>query len=144
MAQADTIEGQAPRRKRGDPTPAGAADYHDHFADRYVPDADLPCADTALIVPLKRSPELRGIRSRIADHHLLDSWQDEGVHFFVYLLHGEAEVEAGAESPVVVFAMHPEAKELVSAVTVTPGRGGGDAKIEDLRESGNTYTAPHF
>jgi hypothetical protein len=107
-----------------------------------VPDADLPCADTALIAPLKRSTEFRGIRSRIADHHLLDSWQDEGFHFFVYLLHGDVEGEAGAEPPVVVFAIQPESKELVSAVTVTPGRGGSDAKIEDLREPGDTYTAP--
>ena len=107
-----------------------------------MPDADLPCADTALIAPLKRSPEFRGIRSRIADHHLLDSWQDEGFHFFVYLLHGDVEGEAGAEPPVVVFAIQPETKQLVSAVTVTPGRGGGDAKIADLRDPGTTDTAP--
>ena len=74
---------------------------------------------------------------------MLDSWQDEGFHFFVFVLHAEEGAQTRSDDPpVVVFAMHPEAEEPVSAVVVTPDPEGGEAQIKDLREPESVYTAP--
>ena len=107
---------------------------------------DLPCADVALLVPLKRSAEFAAIRRRVANHHHLDSWEEDGLHFFVFQLHpaegAEANGARAAEAPVAVFAMHPEQTAPVSAVVVTPGPGGAEAEIRDLREPDSAYTVP--
>jgi hypothetical protein len=94
-------------------------------------------------VPLKRSREYRAIRPRVADAHHVDSWQQEGFHFFVFALRAaEVADHARAETPVAVFAMHPDVKEPVSAVVVTPSGDGAEAEISDVREPANTYVAP--
>ena len=107
---------------------------------------DLPCADVKLLVPLKRSPEFAAIRRRVANHHHLDSWQEDGLHFFVFQLHPAEVVAANGaratEAPVAVFTMHPEQTEPVAAVVVTPSPNGAEAEIRDLREHDSVYTAP--
>jgi hypothetical protein len=74
----------------------------------------------------------------------VDSWQDEGVHFFVFQLNpvSGAAVVPG-DPPVVVFAMHPEEPEPVSAVVVSPKPGGEEAEIVDLRQPDSAYTATY-
>jgi hypothetical protein len=116
---------------------------HQIVAERLGVDENLPCADSALLVPLKRSKEYRAIRKRVADLHPADSWQQEGFHFFVFVLHA-ADGTNGVllESPVVVFAMHPEEKDPVSAVVVTPTGDGAEAEIRSLRDPDSAYTAP--
>jgi hypothetical protein len=107
------------------------------------PGEDLPCADVALLVPLKRSAAFARIRKRVADHHHLDSWQEDGLHFFVFQLHPEANDRArSAEPPVAVFALHPDTPAPVSAVVVTPGPGGTEAEIRDLLGEDSAYTMP--
>ena len=104
---------------------------------------DAPCADAAFLVPLKRSPEFRRVRPRLAGsapHPVVDSWQDDGFHFFVFAVAGAAARQG--ETPVAVFAMHPESEGPVSAVTVTPTVTGMHAQITNLREPFDTYTAP--
>jgi hypothetical protein len=99
--------------------------------DRFGITEELPCADTALLVPLKRSGEYRALRPRVAGLSPLDHWQEEGLHFFVFALrHAAAAAEGGAavvakdvEPPVAVFAMHPR--------RAFAGLGGrGDARPE--------------
>jgi len=121
---------------------AGSATLHEQIASQYAPGDDLPCANTALLAPLKRSAEYRTIRPRVASPRAVDSWQDEGLHFFVFQLrsaNGDASID---DPPVAVFAMHLEQSALVSAVVVTPQVGGQDAEVMDLRQPGNSYRAP--
>jgi hypothetical protein len=104
----------------------------------------LPCADTKLLAPLKRSGEYRAIRPRVTDMLPLDHWQEEGLHFFVFTLRPEDGAGAvaavlAAEPPVAVFAMHPEEPEPVSAVVVTPSATGKEAQVLDLRKPENAY-----
>ena len=111
-----------------------------------APADDLPCADSAFLVPLKRSPEFRELRPQLAGkppHPVVDSWLDDGFHFFIFML---APVRgpngAPSDGAVAVFAMHPESAEPVSAVTVVPTGSGSDAEITDLRPPGGSYLAP--
>lgn len=93
-------------------------------------------------MPLKRSPEFRGVRALLAGtapHPVLDSWQDDGFHFFVFALDWAGRPQ---EIPVAVFAMHAESDGPVSAVTVTPTVAGTHAQVANLREPFDTYTAP--
>ena len=121
---------------------AGPATLHQHIASQYAPADNLPCADAALLVPLKKSPEYRTIRPRVANPRAIDSWQEDGLHFFVFQLHpvngGE---NSSAEPPVTVFCMHPEAATPISAVVVTLSLSGEEAEIMNLREPENTYSA---
>jgi hypothetical protein len=123
---------------------AGPATLHEQIATQYAPGDDLPCADASLLAPLKKSPEYRAIRPRVASPKAVDSWQEEGIHFFVFQL---SPVEGAAAVPddpsVVVFAMHPEEPAPVSAVVVTPRPGGQEAEVADLREPGSAYTAAY-
>ena len=120
----------------------GSATLHDEIVSQYAPADDLPCAAAWLLAPLKKSPEYRVIRPRIANPMAVDSWQDQGVHFFVFLLRpAEGAPWVPHDPPVVVFAMHPEEPEPVSVVVVTPKPGGEEAEVVDLREAGSTYTA---
>ncbi len=117
---------------------------HNEIASQYAPADDLPCAAAWLLAPLKKSPEYRAIRPRVASPQAIDSWQDEGVHFFVFQLNVvEGAAAVPDDPPVVVFAMHPEEPAPVSVVVVTPKPGGEDADVIDLREPGNAYTAAY-
>jgi hypothetical protein len=119
---------------------------HETIASELAPAADLPCADPGFLEPLKRSGEFSAIRDRVANDQLHDSWQENGLHFFVFELHRDTQAEPGdashLEPPVAVFVMHPESSEPVSAVVVTPLPGGVEAEVRDLREPDSTYVAP--
>lgn len=97
-------------------------------------------------MPLKRSPEFRTIRSGLlgrAPHRPVDSWQEDGFHFFVFALtaNGLNPADVSNETPVAVFAMHHDVGEPVSGVTVTP-RADGTAEVRSLRDPDVTYSAP--
>jgi hypothetical protein len=121
---------------------AGPATLHHGFADQYDVSAALPCADAALLVPLKRSREYGAIRKRVADLRPVDSWQDDQFHFFVFALRPAENAPATSEAPVAVFAMHTESTGPVSAVVVTPCPDGAQAEVRDLREPDNAYMMP--
>jgi hypothetical protein len=96
-------------------------------------------------VPLKRSPEFRKLRSRLAGaapHPVYDSWLDDGFHFFVFVLapRDDGDGVISDENGVAVFAMHPEKPDPVSAVTVIPSRNGVEAEVANLREPYGSYT----
>ena len=57
---------------------------------------NYPCADTALLVPLKRSALYGSIRKRVADLKPVDSWQEDGVHYFVFQLKPDGEAAAAS------------------------------------------------
>jgi hypothetical protein len=109
---------------------------------RYDVRADLPCADAAFLVPLKRSREYGAIRKRVADLRLVDSWQEDQVHFFVFALRPEENTPATSEAPLAVFAMHAASTEPVSAVVVTASPDGVQAEVRSLRESDTVYMMP--
>jgi hypothetical protein len=76
---------------------------------------------------------------------ILDSWQEDGLHFFVFPLkstNGATDHGAEIEPPVAVFVMHADQEEPVSAIMVTPLPGGEDAEIRDLRTPDMVYEAP--
>ena len=115
---------------------------HELVGERLGADDDLPCADYALLVPLKRSRVYGAVRKRVADLSPADAWRQEGFHFFVFDLHPVPADGTPAEGPVAVFAMHSEATEPVSAVVVTPSAESGAAEIANLLQPESTYTAP--
>ena len=122
---------------------AGPATLHEQIASQYAPADDLPCADAALLVPLKKSPEYRTIRPRVASPRAIDSWQEDGLHFFVFQLRAVNGVQSTpADPPVAVFCMHTQATMPISAVVVTPSPSGEEAEIMNLREPESVYIAP--
>ena len=113
------------------------------MASQYVADEAPPCGDVALLLPLKRSPEYRAIRRRVASPRPVDSWFDQELHFFVFQLQcANGAGRNGAEPPVAVFTMHPEAPEPISAVLITPNPNGAEAEVTDLRVPERVYSAP--
>ena len=115
---------------------------HQGFADQYDVSADLPCADAALLVPLKRSRAYGAIRKRVADLRPVDSWQEDQFHFFVFALRPEENAPATSEPPLAVFAMQREATEPISAVVVTASPDGMQAEVRNLREPDTVYMMP--
>jgi hypothetical protein len=106
---------------------------------------DLPCADSKFLMPLKRSPEFRDLRPRLAGsppHPVADSWLDDGFHFFVFALKPEPNGDGPREAGAAVFAMHPESPEPVSAITVIPTPTGEHAEITNLSAPTGSYLAP--
>jgi hypothetical protein len=113
------------------------------MASQYEVADGLPCADPALLLPLKRSSEYRAVRRRVASPRPIDSWFDKELHFFVFQLHTvNGNANGAAEPPVAVFTMHPEAPEPISAVLVTPSPDGAEAEVTDLRQPERAYLAP--
>ena len=112
---------------------------HQLVAERLGVDDNLPCADNALLTPLKRSKDYRAIRKRVADLHPADAWQQEGFHFFVFVLRTAegTDVMLPEEPPVAVFAMHPQEKQPVSAVVVTPSGGGALPIVHPALDAGH-------
>src|SRR5436190_148162 len=97
-------------------------------------EAEQPCADYALLVPLKRSREYRAIRSRVADLRPSDAWQQDGLHFFVFELRSVDGDGTGLSGPdVAVCAMTPGLQAPVSAVLV---RAGADDQAPEITALG--------
>ncbi|HEV2108235.1 MAG TPA: hypothetical protein VGR16_08235 [Thermomicrobiales bacterium] len=113
------------------------------MAQRTTP--ELPCADASMLVLLKASDEFAAIHGRLVGDEILDSWQEDGLHFFVFSLSAPEGAEQGngiEEGPLAVFAMHPASSSPVSAVVVSPRPGGAEAEIRDLRSPGTFSVAP--
>ena len=121
---------------------AGPATVQQRLADQYDVSADLPCADAAFLVPLKRSREYGAIRERVADLRPVDSWREDQLHFFVFALRPEGNAPATPEPPLAVFAMQRESTEPISAVVVTASPDGVQAEVRDLRAPDTVYTMP--
>jgi hypothetical protein len=116
---------------------------HSHILSQFGVGADAPCADSKLLVPAKRSREYRVIRPRIPQLLPVDSWQEDGLHFFVFRLRPADHAPVPeALAPLAVFAMHPDSPAPVSAVVVTPSADGMQAEVRDLRAPDSAYTVP--
>lgn len=124
---------------------AGPAAVHEQIMAQFGVAEDLPCADNKFLVPLKRSPEFRVLRPSLvgeAPHPVLDSWLDDGFHFFVFQLKNSGASAGSGAAALAVFAMHPDQREPVSAVTVVPTETGRHARITDVRDPTSSYEAP--
>jgi hypothetical protein len=106
---------------------------------------ELPCADAALLAPLKASTEFATIGPRLLTHLPLDTWQEDELHFFVFRLRadGVAGNEQGAErdAPVAVFVMDFASDAPISAVVVTTRPDGTEPEVHDLRIPDGTEAA---
>jgi hypothetical protein len=91
-----------------------------------------PCADAALIAPLKKSREYRAVCPRLAGPAPVDSWEDEGLHYFVFQMQSEEGAAEGAEPPVAMFTMRRDEPEPASALVVALESGGDEAVFTDL------------
>jgi hypothetical protein len=120
----------------------GPATLHQRLAEEYAVEAELPSADNLLLEPLRRSNEYRAIGRRLAAPHPVDSWVEDGLHFFVFILLATDGAQLTSDAPTAVFAMRPELTEPVSAIVVTPNPVDAQAEVADLREPKNAYTAP--
>jgi Carboxypeptidase regulatory-like domain len=104
--------------------------------DEAAGQGEQPCADYALLVPLKRSRQYRAVRSRVSDLRPSDAWQQDDLHFFVFALNRvEGDAPPPVEAPVAVFAMRPDVAEPVSAVVVRPRAESQEAEITPLGEA---------
>lgn len=122
---------------------AGPATMHQRIAQGYGTADDVLPGDTALLVPLRQSTEYEGIHQRVTSEWPIDSWQEDGFHYFVFqLLPGDNTGDPLLEAPVAVFAMHPESTQPISAVLVGPLPGSEKAEVVNLRQTDQTYTAP--
>ncbi|HEV8632805.1 MAG TPA: hypothetical protein VG370_00990 [Chloroflexota bacterium] len=65
----------------------------------------------------------------------VDSWQEDGLHFFVFAL-------AVPEDARAVFLVHRDATRPISAVVVAPRQDDEQAEVTDLRDPDRSYTAP--
>ncbi len=99
----------------------------------HAPVDELPCADLALLAPLKKSPEYRGVRPRILDVEPVDAWQDGGLHYFVFALTPEPAAASPGGPPVALFVMTPGAPAPVSVLVVTPGIDPRRPRVVDVR-----------
>jgi hypothetical protein len=134
--------------------PIAGADVRCDAVVELAEPSEEPCADYALLVPLKRSRAYGAVRPRVADLRPSDAWLQDGLHFFVFDLHplhpapgapaGAPGAGAPAEGPVAVFAIRAESREPVSAVVVTPGAGGADPEIVDLLPTGPSAPGPEL
>jgi hypothetical protein len=119
---------------------------HETVAAQLAPAENLPCADIEFLNPLKGSAEFDMIRPRLAGDNHVDSWQEDGLHFFVFQLKPANGAMNGhstdIDPPVAVFVMHADQEEPISAIVVTPLADGSDAEIRDLRTPDMVYEAP--
>jgi hypothetical protein len=120
---------------------AGAATAPQQLQSLYAPGEDLPCADFAFLALLKRSPEYRAIRRRVADPKPIDAWQEEGWHYFLFqLLPENGQPASEATAPVVLFTMVGGDSAPLSALIITPSPSGGQAEVTNLSQPGSTYS----
>jgi hypothetical protein len=134
---------QAKKGGWGDSQPAGPADLHQRIVHEHGSGANLPCADAAFLLAIQRSAEYQVVQHLVTDERPSDTWQEDGFHFFVFpLLPEDAGKGVQPEIPMAVFTMHPESQTPISAVLVAPSPGGAQAEVVDLRQPGQSYTAP--
>jgi hypothetical protein len=74
------------------------------------------------------------IRRRIASVQPTDTWQEDGLHFFVFQLRDDDRLDYSPFDPVVaVFVMTADRRWPIAAVTVEPGQAGQVETVTDLR-----------
>jgi hypothetical protein len=95
-----------------------------------------------LIAPIKKSPEYRKMRPRLAGPAPVDSWEDEGLHYFVFQMKPEDGAAEGAEPPVAMFTMRRDEADPAGVLVITLGPGGDHAVVTDLRHPDQTQHVP--
>jgi hypothetical protein len=125
-----------PHKRWGDRVTAGSAVLATAFVGLSAFDGDegFPCADFALLVPLKRSPGYRQVRHRLVGVKPIDAWQTDDLHYFVFQLRSESEApESAAVAPLALFTMRPGEASPVRVQLVMLTAGGELERVVDLR-----------
>ena len=78
------------------------------------------------------------MRPRLSSPAPFDSWEDEGLHYFVFQMKPEAGAAAGAEPSVALFTMRRNETDPAGALVVALDPGGDEAVLTDLRQPGQT------
>jgi hypothetical protein len=78
------------------------------------------------------------VRPRLAGPAPVDSWEDEGLHYFVFQMKPEDGAAEGAEPPVALFTMRRDEADPAGALVVALEVGGDEAVFTDLRQPGQT------
>jgi hypothetical protein len=115
------------------------AELHEQITSEYSVGDEVPGADLALLANVHACREFDVLRGRLADTAPIDSWQQDGLHFFVFQL--VPEINSSLEPPTAVFTVSPEVPDPLSAVLVTPQRDGGEAEVKDLCNPETVYAA---
>ncbi len=106
---------------------AGSADLQKLFGNDYE---KLPCADTGLLGPLKRSPEYRAMRRQGSGPTPLDTWRFDGLHYFLFpMVPQKDDMEAYA-----LFTMRWEDDGPVAALIMTPQPDKKQVRVIDIRQ----------
>jgi hypothetical protein len=96
------------------------------------------CADIALLVPLKRSEQYVQIRTQVADPRPADTWQDEGLHYYVFELRSKN--KSAKHSPVALFTMLPGEPVPVLALVIKRDAKTRKANVVDLKQPRKKHT----
>jgi hypothetical protein len=82
------------------------------------------------------------VRRRIAVPRPADSWDLDGLHYFVFALAAsDAEPIPGVAGPSALFTMRPGERTPAAALLVTP-IPGGFAEVRDVRHPETVETLP--
>ena len=96
----------------------------------------MPCADDRFLPRLRRSAEYRAIRQRIVDRNPADTWLEDGLHFFVFTVAPDVQLDyTPFDPPQAVFVYDGATRALASAVVVEMPTPGEEPPVIDLRAS---------
>jgi glycosyltransferase involved in cell wall biosynthesis len=115
------------------------AELHERITNEYTVSDEQPGADIALLAKVHSCSEFGVLRDRLAVTAPVDSWQQDGLHFFVFQL--MPEFNSSLEPPTAVFTMSPDIPVPLSAVVITPRTDSGEAEIKDLCNAETAYAA---
>lgn len=83
------------------------------------------------------------IRKRVADLKPIDTWQADGLHYFVFqLVPEDTRPNPAVAAPVALFMMRHGDRAPVGAVVVTPRPSGESAEVTNLRQPGAPLVVP--
>jgi hypothetical protein len=121
--------------------PDAMAGLQQLIAREYRVGDNLPAASAALLDPPRRSQAYRAIRDRVASDRPSDSWEQDGLHLFVF----QIQPEDAAALPSLPWLYSPCTRRCSSHCRPCwspPRSDGAEAEVLDLRDPASSYVAP--
>jgi hypothetical protein len=82
------------------------------------------------------------VRPRLASPTPFDSWEDEGLHYFVFQMQPEDAAVVGAEPPVAMFTMRRDDTVPAGVLVIALAPEGDAALVTDLRHPTQAQRVP--